>query len=44
MMLMINIEWNDPGNGITVRYGFDIFRWKWITYHQEGRLIDSQAR
>lgn len=33
---VINHEWNYHGCGATGRYGFDVFRWKWISYHLEG--------
>jgi hypothetical protein len=40
----INYGWNDHGYGITGRYGFDVFRWKWITYHLEGRSREYSVR
>lgn len=41
---VINDEWNDRGYGITGRYGFDVFRWKWITYHLEGKTKEHTVR
>jgi hypothetical protein len=41
---VINEEWNDHGYGITGKYGFDVFRWKWITYHQEGQPREYTVR
>jgi hypothetical protein len=41
---VINNEWNDQGYGITGEYGFDIFRWKWITYHLEGKTREYTVR
>jgi len=41
---VINYEWNDRGYGITGRYGFDVFRWKWITYHLEGKTKEHTVR
>jgi len=40
----INYEWNDHGYGITGRYGFDVFRWKWITHHIEGQSREYTVR
>jgi len=34
---VINYEWDNHGFGFTGRYGFDVFRWNWITYHIEGQ-------
>ena len=33
---VINKEWNSYENGRTGVMGFDVFRWKWQTYHLEG--------
>ena len=41
---VINYEWDDHGYGFTGRYGFDVFRWKWITYHQEGQSREYIVR
>jgi hypothetical protein len=41
---VIRHEWNDHGYGSTGKYGFDIFRWKWITYHQEGQSVNYEVR
>jgi len=41
---VINYEWNNHGYGITGKYGFDVFRWKWITYHQEGQAREYTVR
>ena len=32
----INYEWANNGYGETGNHCFDVFRWKWITYHIEG--------
>ena len=41
---VINYEWNDHGYGTTGRYGFDVFRWKWISYHLEGKAREYTVR
>lgn len=41
---MIHSGWNDHGYGITGRYGFDVFRWKWISYHLEGEARQYTVR
>jgi len=41
---VINHEWNDHGYGITGKYGFDVFRWKWISYHVEGQSREYEVR
>lgn len=41
---VINYEWDDHGYGFTGRHGFDVFRWKWITYHLEGRAREYSVR
>ena len=41
---VINYEWDNNGYGFTGRYGFDVFRWKWITYHIEGQSIEYTVR
>ena len=33
---VIHYEWNDHGYGLTGKFGFDLFRWKWISHHLEG--------
>ncbi len=40
----INHEWNGFGYGITGTTGFDIFRWKWITYHLGRQSIPYTVR
>ncbi|HLO30682.1 MAG TPA: LysM domain-containing protein [Anaerolineales bacterium] len=40
----INHEWNNHGFGSTGSTGFDVLRWKWITYHLEGRSIPYTVR
>ena len=40
----INYGWNNHGYGITGKYGFDVFRWKWITYHLEGQSREYTVR
>ena len=41
---VINHEWNNHGFGSTGSSGFDVFRWKWITYHVEGKSIPYTVR
>ena len=41
---VINYEWNDHGYGLTGGHGFDLFRWKWITYHLEGKTREYTVR
>ena len=41
---VINYEWDNHGYGFTDRHGFDVFRWKWITYHLEGQQRDYLVR
>jgi hypothetical protein len=41
---VINHEWNNHGFGSTGSTGFDVFRWKWITYHIEGKSIPYMVR
>jgi hypothetical protein len=41
---VINHEWNDHGFGQTGTTGFDVFRWKWATYHLEGKSISYTVR
>jgi hypothetical protein len=41
---VINHEWNGFGFGQTGTSGFDIFRWKWITYHLNGQAIPYTVR
>lgn len=41
---VINKEWNSYENGRTGVMGFDIFRWKWETYHLEGQAREYMVR
>jgi hypothetical protein len=41
---VINYEWNNHGFGITGHHGFDVFRWKWETYHIEGKARSYTVR
>ncbi len=41
---VINYEWNGYGFGRTGTTGFDIFRWKWISYHINGQPIQYTVR
>lgn len=41
---VINHEWNGFGFGKTGTSGFDIFRWKWISYHLNGQPMDYTVR
>jgi hypothetical protein len=41
---VINNEWNSLTNGRTGVMGFDIFRWKWITYHLNGQPVEYSVR
>ncbi len=41
---VINHEWNNHGYGITGKYGFDVFRWKWITHSIEGQSREYEVR
>ncbi len=41
---VINHEWDNHGYGFTGRHGFDVFRWKWITYHNEGSSREYTVR
>lgn len=41
---VINKEWNSYENGRTGVMGFDIFRWKWQTYHLEGQAREYMVR
>jgi hypothetical protein len=41
---VVNHEWNDHGYGSTGEYGFDLFRWKWITHRLEGRSREYRVR
>lgn len=41
---VIHSEWNDHGFGSTGTTGFDIFRWKWVTYHVEGKPVQYTVR
>jgi len=40
----INYEWNGTGSGRTGTNGFDIFRWNWITYHNNGQAMQYTVR
>ncbi len=40
----INHEWNGFGFGQTGTSGFDIFRWKWISYHINGKAAPYTVR
>jgi hypothetical protein len=41
---VINHEWNGIGSGKTGTTGFDIFRWNWITYHNNGQAVQYSVR
>lgn len=41
---VISYDWNAHEFGRTGITGFDIFRWKWITYHLEGKPIQYAVR
>ena len=41
---VINYEWNNHGYGSTGSTGFDVLRWKWITYHINGQPIQYTVR
>ncbi len=41
---VINHEWNGFGFGKTGGTGFDVFRWKWITYHENGEALPYKVR
>ena len=41
---VINYEWNDHGYGTTGSTGFDVLRWKWITYHLNGQAMQFTVR
>jgi hypothetical protein len=41
---VMRLEWNGHGYGVTGKYGFDVFRWKWIAYHEEGRSREYEVR
>jgi len=41
---VINHEWNDSGFGRTGTTGFDVLRWKWVTYHLDGKPIQYTVR
>lgn len=41
---VINKEWNSYENGRTGVMGFDVFRWKWQTYHLEGVAREYTVR
>lgn len=41
---VINYEWNNHGYGSTGSTGFDVMRWKWVTYHVDGKPIQYTVR
>jgi len=41
---VINSEWNGHGYGRTGTMGFEVFRWKWQTYHLEGKAREYTVR
>jgi hypothetical protein len=41
---VVNHEWNGFGFGKTGGTGFDVFRWKWITYHVNGQPMHYTIR
>ena len=41
---MINYGWNDHGYGSTGVFGFDVFRWKWITFHLQDQPREYTVR
>jgi hypothetical protein len=41
---VINFEWNGNHFGKTGTSGFDVFRWKWITYHVSGQPMQYSVR
>jgi hypothetical protein len=41
---VIHKQWNSYENGRTGVMGFDIFRWKWVTYHLDGQPIEYTVR
>lgn len=41
---VINYEWNGNGYGSTGSTGFDVLRWKWVTYHLNGQPIQYTVR
>ncbi len=43
-MGVVNSEWNGNNFGSTGTSGFDIFRWKWVTYHINGQSINYTVR
>ena len=40
----INYEWNGYGSGRTGTSGFDVFRWNWATYHNNGQAMQYTVR
>ena len=40
----MNYEWNNHGFGSTGSTGFDVLRWKWISYHLAGQPIQYTVR
>lgn len=40
----MNHEWNGNGFGKTGTTGFDIFRWNWITFHNDGQPLQYTVR
>ena len=41
---VLNHEWNGNGYGKTGTTGFDVFRWNWITYHNNGQAMSYTVR
>lgn len=41
---VMNHEWNGNGFGKTGTTGFDVFRWNWITYHNNGQPMQYAVR
>lgn len=41
---VINRQWNSAENGRTGVMGFDIFRWKWVSYHLNGLPVEYTVR
>jgi hypothetical protein len=41
---VINYEWNGNNYGSTGSTGFDVLRWKWITYHLNGQPMQYTVR
>jgi len=41
---VLNYEWNGHGFGKTGTSGFDIFRWNWVSYHNNGQAMEYTIR